>query len=71
MVKLVFGVLMIVLGVGLLAWIAFNQFVEMQPEAQGKSPLVGSAVAGLMIVSGVLRVRMYFRQRGGRDDRAV
>jgi uncharacterized membrane protein HdeD (DUF308 family) len=71
MIRLVLGVLMILLGVGLLAWIAFNQFVEMQPSAEGKSPIVGSAIAALAIVSGVLRVRTFVQQRRERPDRAV
>jgi uncharacterized membrane protein HdeD (DUF308 family) len=71
MMRLVFGVLMILIGVGLLGWIAFNQFVEMQPQAEGKSPLVGSALAALMIFSGVVRIRMFLKQRRERQDRAV
>ncbi len=68
MVRLVFGVLTILIGVGLLGWIAFNQFVEMQPQAEGKSPLVGSALAVLMIVSGVVRIRSFLEQRRERLD---
>lgn len=71
MIRLVLSVLMIVLGVGLLAWIAFNQFVEMQPQAEGKNPIVGSAVAVLMVVSGVLRLRAFLKQRGERQDRGA
>jgi uncharacterized membrane protein HdeD (DUF308 family) len=71
MMRLVFGVLTILLGVGLLVWIAFNVFVEMQPRMEGKSPLLGTAVAGLVIVSGVLRIRSFLKQRRERQDRAV
>ncbi|MHB1036641.1 MAG: hypothetical protein ACYC35_18095 [Pirellulales bacterium] len=37
--KRFFGALMILMGIGLGAWIGYNLFVERLPEAQGKSPI--------------------------------
>jgi hypothetical protein len=38
-IKRVFGALILLFGLALLGWIAYNLFVEMQPEARGRSPL--------------------------------
>ena len=34
--KKLLGIIALLIGVGLLAWIAYNLFVEMQPEAKGR-----------------------------------
>ena len=38
-VKRVFGAFILLFGLALLGWIAYNLFVQMQPEARGRNPL--------------------------------
>ena len=45
----VLGLLIAAAGVVLLAWIGYNLFVEMQPEARGRNP-VGPAVFALVLI---------------------
>jgi hypothetical protein len=33
------GFVLILLGVGLLGWLGYNFFIEMQPVAEGRSPI--------------------------------
>jgi hypothetical protein len=65
---LLWGVLLILLGSGLLAWIAYNLFVEMQPEASGKSPVVPTAFSLLLVGLGVRRLRQQFKSGSGRSS---
>ena len=45
MMKRVGGGIMLFLGVVLLGWIGYNLFIEMQPQAQGRSPIGPSLFA--------------------------
>ena len=40
MFKKMLGLMALVIGGMILAWIGYNYFVEMQPEAEGRNPLV-------------------------------
>ncbi len=51
--KRVFGVFVLVLGLLLAGWIAFNLLVEMQPEAAGRNPLPGIGLSAAFIFVGV------------------
>ncbi len=64
------GTLLIVLGVGLLVWIGYNLFVEMQPAAEGRSPVVPTLFALALVAAGVFRLRTQLRgtDHRGRDD---
>ena len=37
--KRIFGFFILLIGLGILGWIAYNYLVEMQPAARGRSPL--------------------------------
>lgn len=37
--KRIFGCFILLIGLSILGWIAYNFLVEMQPEARGRSPL--------------------------------
>ena len=65
------SILLILMGLGLLAWIAYNVFVEMQPAAEGRNP-IGPTLFGLgLVAAGVFRVGARRRaNRDGRDDLA-
>tara|TARA_R110002126_G_scaffold86474_7_gene208728 strand:- start:7001 stop:7237 length:237 start_codon:yes stop_codon:yes gene_type:complete len=65
---LVWNVLLIVMGCSLLGWIAFNLFVEMQPEAEGKNPLVPTLVGLLLVGTGGVRIVRRFRSQGVPDE---
>jgi hypothetical protein len=45
------------MGVGLLGWIAYNLFVELQPSAEGRSPLVPTLFALTITAIGIGRMR--------------
>ena len=55
------GVLLIVLGTGLLSWVSYNLFVDMQPAAEGRNPLPPILFGAAMLVVGVLRLRQALR----------
>ena len=38
-IKRIFGGFILLIGLGILGWIAYNYLVEMQPHARGRSPL--------------------------------
>ena len=61
--KFGWGALLVLLGGGLLAWIGYNTFVEMQPQAEGRSPIIPSLFGGAMLISGILRIRSAFRSQ--------
>lgn len=63
MLGLLWGVLLILLGGGLLGWILFNLFVHMQPAAAGKNPTTPAAFSVLLLVVGVGRVRKFFKAK--------
>jgi len=51
--KKVFGFLSFLLGVLLLLWIGYNLFIQMQPEAEGRNPIIALLVSGGLIYTGV------------------
>jgi hypothetical protein len=53
----ILGVLALLMGTAILAWIAYNFLVEKQPEAAGQSPLPGLIFGTLMVIAGVYWVR--------------
>ncbi len=61
-INLAFGVACLLIGVGLGCWLAYNVPVEMQPEAEGKSPLRALVFAGLAIYVGITRIRKAMRR---------
>lgn len=65
---LIWGVLLILLGGVLLAWIAYNQFVEMHPAAAGKNPHVPTAFALALLGVGGSRLLRQFKSRSVRGD---
>lgn len=62
---------MVVLGVVLLGWIGYNLFVEMQPTAEGLSPIAPTIFALALIVGGVLRLRNQVRRASRRGQHDV
>jgi hypothetical protein len=38
-IKRIFGFFILLIGLAILGWIAYNYLVEMQPSARGRSPL--------------------------------
>ena len=50
--KRVFGVIALVMGLGLFAWLGYNLFIEMQPEAEGRSPIPAALLASAFIFGG-------------------
>lgn len=38
-VKKIVGLCILVIGIGLLSWVAYNYLVEMQTQARGRNPL--------------------------------
>jgi uncharacterized membrane-anchored protein len=51
--KRIFGAFILLIGLGLLGWIAYNFFIEMQPEARERSPLPALVFAAGAIYIGV------------------
>jgi hypothetical protein len=51
------GILVFAMGVVLAAWVAYNLLIEVQPEAQGRSPGGAIALAGLFLWVGARWVR--------------
>jgi len=65
----VLGSFMLLLGGSLLAWIGYNLFVEMQPSAEGKNPVVPTILGVGIFVGGVYRTGQAFGFfSGSRDD---
>lgn len=54
---MLFGVILVLIGATLLVWIAYNLFVEMQPEAEGLSPVGPAVFASLLVALGIGRMR--------------
>jgi len=50
-----FGLVMLVFGLVLLSWIGYNFLIEMQPEAQGRNPLIPFILSVILIVVGAKR----------------
>jgi hypothetical protein len=48
----ILGVPALVIGVALLAWVLYNLFVEMQPQARGKNPVFAIGIAMTLIIVG-------------------
>jgi hypothetical protein len=57
LLKYAWSGIVIAFGVGLLAWIGYNLFVEMQPPAEGRNPLIPALFGIGMIATGVWRIR--------------
>ena len=47
--KKLFGLLILLIGVSILGWIAYNYLVAMQPEARGRNPLPAVIFSGAAI----------------------
>jgi hypothetical protein len=64
------GGLLVLIGVGLLSWVGYNLLVEMQPAAEGRSPIKPALFAVVMIGVGVARIRSQLREpkEKGPDD---
>jgi hypothetical protein len=50
--KRIFGCLILLVGLTILGWIAYNYLVEMQPAARGRSPLPALVFSGAAIFVG-------------------
>lgn len=50
--KRLLGFIVLVGGLGLGGWLAYNYLVEMQPEARGKNPVVAGLVAAGLVYQG-------------------
>ena len=61
--SLLWGVFLLLSGVGLLGWIAFNLFVERQEASEGLNPLPASVFAAALVGVGVMRIRSARRRR--------
>jgi hypothetical protein len=46
------GVIALLMGAGLAAWIGYNYLVEMQPEAKGRNPLLPIVVTVGLLYQG-------------------
>ena len=63
MIRKTAGVLLILLGLSLAGWIFYNTFIEMQPAAEGRSPLPALVfVVGLLYLGG----KYLFTEREGK-----
>ena len=51
------GILLLILGLALLIWIGYNLLIEMQPEAEGRNPLVAFALGVAMVITGIIKMR--------------
>ena len=51
------GVLLLLMGLALLGWVAYNLFVEMQPSARGRSPVVAVSFGMGLVGTGIWRMR--------------
>jgi hypothetical protein len=63
------GLLLVLLGSGLLLWIAYNLFVEMQPQAEVRNPVAPMLFAVVLVVIGIGKLRQLISARprnGGR-----
>lgn len=61
--SLIFGSVSMLLGITLLAWISYNLFVEMQPEAKGRNPLMPAVFAVMLVVVGIQRLRVAMKPK--------
>lgn len=50
--KRIFGFFILLIGLSILGWIAYNYFVAMQPEARGRNPLPALIFSGAAIYVG-------------------
>jgi hypothetical protein len=58
--KRIFGCFILLIGLSVLAWIAYNYLVEMQPEARGRNPLPAIVFSAAAVYVGA---RWLFAQR--------
>ncbi len=61
LITLGWGGLLVLLGVGLLAWLGYNFLIEMQPAAEGRNPIPPTVFAVAMIGIGITRIRRRLR----------
>ena len=50
--KRLIGVIALLMGLSLFAWLGYNLFIEMQPEAEGRSPIPAALLASAFIFVG-------------------
>jgi hypothetical protein len=55
--KKILGALVALMGLGLATWVAYNLFIDMQPEAEGKKPLIPILLSIGMLYVGVKWMR--------------
>lgn len=65
--KILWGTLSLLLGLTLLGWICYNYFIEMQPSAEGRNPLVPVLFSGALIFVGVKRLFFTTKQSESTD----
>jgi hypothetical protein len=53
----VFGVVALLMGSAILLWIGYNLFIETQPEARGRNPILPIGVSVAMITVGIMWIR--------------
>ncbi len=53
----ILGIVCLVIGISLLGWVAYNLFVELQPEAEGRSPYSAIMFSAVMIYIGLQWIR--------------
>lgn len=53
MIRKICGAIGVLVGVAILGWMAYNVFVEMQPEAKGRNPLPALLFAAANIYGGI------------------
>jgi len=58
----IFGLLSLLLGLGVGGWVAYNYLVEMQPEAKGKNPAPALILTAVCLYVGVTRIRQAVRR---------
>ncbi len=57
------GILCTLLSTGLLAWIAYNLFIETLPAAEGRSPIPALIFSALLLYVGITRLRKALRTK--------
>ena len=60
-----FGIVSLLIGLGVGGWIAYNYLVEMQPEAEGRNPILPLLLTAVGIYVGIRRIRRALKPTGG------
>ncbi len=63
--KRLIGVIALLMGLSLFAWLGYNLFIEMQPEAEGRSPIPASLLASAFVFVGA---RWTLRKRAPKSE---